>query len=153
MSDTVLIVVILASTTGLAVAIVLTILALMRGLIAKARARVEAQIPAHAIIFADYMANNFGVQSQGALQLRGNGALVLSNDALQFFMLVSERELKIPLANITGVSFTNRHLGKTVGRKLLAVDFTNDAGAADRVAWYVREPDTWEQRLRERTSA
>jgi hypothetical protein len=76
---------------------------------------------------------------------------VLTKDTLHFFMLVGQRELKIPLSAITGVSFVNRHLGKTVGRKLLAVDFHNEAGAADRVAWYVREPDAWQQRLQQHT--
>jgi hypothetical protein len=146
-NESVMIVAIIAGSLGLAVVIVLLIFALMRGLVSKAKARVAAQIPAQAIVMVDWMANNFGVQSLGVTQLRGNGALVLSKDTLHFFMLVGQRELKIPLAAITGVSLVNRHLGKTVGRKLLAVDFTNDAGAADRVAWYVREPDAWQQRL------
>jgi hypothetical protein len=152
-NESVMIVAIIAGSIGLAVVIVLLIFVLMRGLVSKAKARVAAQIPAEAIVMVDWVANNFGVQSLGVTQLRGNGALVLTKDTLHFFMLVGQRELKIPLASITGISFVNRHLGKTVGRKLLAVDFNNEAGAADRVAWYVRELDAWQQRLREHTKA
>jgi hypothetical protein len=145
------IVLMVAAIAGALVLGLAVVLAILRALVSKARARVAAQIPADAILMVDWFANNFGVQSQGVAQLRGNGALVLTNAALHFFMFVPQRELKIPLAAITAVSSARSHLGKTVGRELLAVDFTNEAGATDRVAWLVRELDAWQLRLSEHT--
>jgi hypothetical protein len=123
------------------------VFAILRVWVGRFRARVQAQFPADGIVMAEWFANNFGVQSRGVTQLRGNGALVLGKDALHFVMMATKNELKIPLASITAVSFAKSHLGKTVGRKLLAIDFTNEAGAADRVALLVRQPEAWQQAL------
>lgn len=120
---------------------------LLRVWIGKFRAQVQARFAAEEIVLADWFANNFGEQSRGAAQLRGNGALILGKQTLHFVMMANKRELTIPLASITGVSFVKSHLGKSVGRKLLAVDFTNEAGAPDRVALLVRQPEAWQQAL------
>lgn len=125
------------------------VFAILRVWIGKFRARVQAQFAADEIVLADWFANNFGVQSRGVVQLRGNGALVLGKDALLFVMMATKTELRIPLGSVTAVSFAKSHLGKTVGRKLLAIDFINEAGAADRVALLVRQPDVWQQALQQ----
>jgi hypothetical protein len=144
---------IVATVVGATVLGLLPVFAFLRVLKSKLRARVEAQLSADAIVMADWFANNFGVQSRGVTQLRGNGALVLGKDALHFFMMASQTELRIPLASITAVSVANSHLGKTVGRKLLAVDFSNEAGESDRVVWLVRQPDAWQQALQRHTGS
>ena len=134
------------------------VFALLRVWIGKFRAQVQARFAADEIVLAEWFANNFGVQSRGVTQLRGNGALVLGTDALHFVMMATKSELKIPLASITAVSFANSHLGKTVqawtgARKLLAVDFTNEVGAPDRVALLVHQPEAWQQALQQHTRA
>lgn len=126
---------------------------LLRAWIGKFRARVQARFPADAIVLAEWSANSFGVRSRGPAQGRGNGALVLSKQTLHFVMMATERELTIPLTSITAVSFVKSHLGKSVGRKLLAVDFSNEAGAPDRVALLVREPEAWQHALQQRLQA
>ena len=138
---------IIAVVVGSIVLVSLAVLVLLRSMSGKLRARVEAQLPAESIVLADWFANSFGVQSRGVTQLRGNGALVLTRDALHFFMMVTHNDLRIPLASITGISFVSSHLGKTVGRTLLAIDFSNDVNAPDRVALLVRQPELWMQTL------
>lgn len=92
---------------------------------------------------ADLRANFFGIESKGAAQLRGNGALVLTKDALHFYQLVPRRDFRFPLADIRSMELVRSHLGKSVGYKLLKVHFTQD-GAADSVAWFVPDPEGWQ---------
>lgn len=91
-------------------------------------------------------ANSFGVQSAGALQLRGNGGLVLTANELHFFMLVPSRELRIPLADIREVKTVKSHLGKTVAQPLLHVRWAIGEGE-EAVAWWVRDVEAWKAKL------
>lgn len=87
-------------------------------------------------------ANFFGRLSLGMGQIRGNGVLVLTPDELYFMMFVPRREVTIPLDRITSVSMPRSHLRKTVGMKLLRVDFASESGE-DAAAWAVRDPGQW----------
>jgi hypothetical protein len=121
-------------------------LAVMRGVMSLMRRKLGKQIRAklagRTIIRESIGANFFGLSSKGLAQVRGNGALVLTPDQLYFAMFVPRRELTIPLADIVSVSTPRSHLGKTVGMKLLRVDFRVPAGQ-DSVAWAVRDLDDW----------
>ncbi len=99
------------------------------------------------IVAIDDRANGFGVTSAGVVQIRGNGCLAASRDELVFVMWVPKRELRIPRARITGIERTRWHLGKTVGRELLLVRFTNERGEEDAAAWLVRDLPLWEATL------
>ena len=92
-------------------------------------------------------ANYFGRESAALGQVRGNGALVLTRDALHFFLALPRRELTIPLPSVKAVSLPRSHRGKTVFRPLLRVDFRQEDGTADAAAWYVRNPQDWKQAL------
>jgi hypothetical protein len=83
------------------------------------------------------------------VQLRGNGSLALTRDTLAFMRALSKQPpLMIPRAAIQKVESTRSHLGKAVGRPLLAVHFVNAAGEVDVVAWLVRDLDRWLGQLR-----
>lgn len=110
-------------------------------------AEVAARLGAEGIVIADESANFFGVESRGAAQLRGNGHLAASPDRILFVMWLPRRELTIPRDRITAVERTRSHLGKSVGRELLRVRFTNDEGRPDSVAWLVRDLAAWESAL------
>lgn len=99
------------------------------------------------MVAADDSANFFGVESRGAAQIRGNGYLAASPDEILFIMWLPRRELAIPLSRVTAVERATSHLGKTIGRELLRVRFTNDAGQPDSVAWFVRDLPMWESAL------
>ncbi len=97
-------------------------------------------------------ANYFGQESRGRAQIRGNGALVLTEQNLIFVLAAPRRELVIPLAEVTGTALTRRHLGKTIIRRLLRVDWRGAEGP-DAVAWAVARPELWVrdiERLRRR---
>jgi hypothetical protein len=101
------------------------------------------------VILRDLGALTFGLESRGVFQARGNGALVLTPDELGWFQLIPERNsLRIRRESITKVDTVKAHLGKTYGRDLLRVTFTNN-GKPDSMAWYVMDLDAWLSKLRE----
>lgn len=100
------------------------------------------------MLVADESANFFGVESRGKGQVRGNGYLAASPGQILFVMWMPRRELAIPRHRVTAVERTRSHLGKSVGRELLRVRFTNDAGEPDSAAWLVRDLGAWESALR-----
>jgi hypothetical protein len=84
----------------------------------------------------------FGIESAGKLQLRGNGLLSLLDTELVFSMLVPARTFRIPLADIVSIDDPRWFLGKSHGRKLLAVGWTIEA-RTERAAWFVPDLDGW----------
>jgi hypothetical protein len=117
-----------------------------RSIAPKLRERVASAYPGGDVVFEDLKANNFGLQSRGVTQLRGNGALVLTKSSLRFFQVLPRSEVNIPLSTITAVDTTRVHLGKTVGHKLLRVTFDLQ-GQSDTIAWYVTDVDAWIAKL------
>ena len=95
----------------------------------------------------DESANCFGVESAGVWQVRGNGCLAATDDEILFIMWLPRRELRISREWITAVERTRSHLGKTIGRELLRVRFTNRSGDPDAVAWHVKDLPAWEATL------
>ena len=106
-----------------------------------ARAKIEERFPNGDYLRAADMANNFGVTSKGVAQLRGNGALVLTREVLHFLALAGA-DLSIPRSSIRASSMVRSHLGKSVGRALLKVEYANDS-----VAFFVEEPEAWQAAL------
>ena len=106
-----------------------------------AREKIAARFPEGDYLRASEMANNFGVTSKGVTQARGNGALVLTHDALHFLALAGA-DLSIPRSSIHASSIVSSHLGKSVGRALLKVEYDNDS-----VAFFVEEPEAWREAL------
>lgn len=116
-------------------------------------ARVRVRYPDEAqVLAADYGANSFGLESKGKLQLRGNGALVLTPKELRFFQYMPESEVEIPLTKITEISFVRSHLGKATPYRLLKVQFAGQAGP-DSIAVFVRDPDAMRTQLEQARSA
>ncbi len=99
---------------------------------------VDARFAPGEAVLTDPMANYFGRASRGGMEVRGNGALVLTDKALWFHRIGADAPLEIPLASITSVDTTRSHAGKTIGRDLLRVSFDDDS-----VAWYVRDLAGW----------
>ncbi len=112
----------------------------------KLKERVGKVYAPEAIVFSDSRASNFGLESKGSTQQRGNGALVLTANELHFFQLIPKSDFRIPLDKIKKVDTVRTHLGKTVGRKLLYVSFTVDGGE-DAVAFSVSDIDAWLSKL------
>lgn len=108
--------------------------------------RIAAIYHADQILLSDLTANNFGLESWGVFQGRGNGALVLTKNCLHFFRFIKGGDVRIPLESITDVSFTKSHLGKATIYNLLKVQFVTE-GKRDSIAWYLADSDTWKNTI------
>lgn len=117
----------------------------------KAQAIIDERFEASQVVRAEPGANYFGQQSKGAAQIRGNGALVLTDQVLWFCMIAPRRELEIPLEKITGVRFEKWFLGKTKGGTILVVDFEGPEGP-DAAGWLVRDHEGWKAELLSRAT-
>ncbi len=143
----------LAMASGfLAVAVAVMVVAALwlRKLREETARELERELGADAVWRMDPGANCFGVRSVGVAQVRGNGCLALTDDALVFRMWTPRKTLVIPRDRVLEVDTARSHLGKSKGIKLLRVRFTNDAGQPDVVAWAVRHLDDWLEDLERR---
>ena len=84
-------------------------------------------------------ANFFGQRSAGTWQIRGNGNLVLAADGLYFQRTLPSRIYYVDYRDIISLETPNSFLGKTRFTPLLQVNFTNDAGEADAMAWQLAD--------------
>ena len=128
------------------VALVLAVMYVAKTLRKRGRAEIDRRFPAADVLLSETLAQSYGQQSRGATQARGNGALALTTCEHFFLLYVPERELRIPLSDITAVSHPRGHLGKTGGVKLLHVAFTTPDGE-DAIAWRVPDPEAWKAKL------
>lgn len=121
---------------------------LVRTLESNRASEVRSELGDRPVIAVTTNANFFGLTSIGPhRQIRGNGVLVLLDDELLFRLWLPRREVSIPLVNIRKVDVASSHLGKTKGRDLLRVTFTNDDGNDDSGAWLVRHLPQWKTEL------
>lgn len=119
-----------------------------QGLRKRGREAIARRHPDSDVVLSETLAQSFGLQSLGAAQLRGSGALALTSGELFFLMYAPTREVVIPLASIDAVTLPRSHLGKTQGVELLHVRYTVD-GAEDAIAWRVPDPRAWKAKLDE----
>ena len=99
------------------------------------------------VLGATSNANYFGTESLGRGQLRGNGVMVLTEDALHYEMWAPIRSVRIPVSRMVRTENARSHLGRSVLRPLLKVVFENDRGETDSCAWLVRDVETWRRAL------
>jgi hypothetical protein len=107
---------------------------------------IEHRFAGRRIILMALNANFFGKKSKGVGQIRGNGALVLTDDQLWFCLAAPTREIAIPINQIQSVETKRSHLGRTIFRPLLAVMF-NYQGQNEQIAWYVSDPGKWKSAI------
>lgn len=100
------------------------------------------------IICHDNMANYFGMESYKGKQTRGNGVLVLAQRELYFLRLLPRMELCIPLKRIKRIVTPSSFLGKSVLKPLLKVEYQDEDGALNSVAWYVKDLTTFKKSLK-----
>lgn len=132
------------ATIGLLAVILRQITGFMRQVLVRRIA--ESFAAGERLLLQDLSANFIGRQSAGGMQLRGNGALVLTSGSLEFLMLWPNRRIRIPVSSITGTSVVRSHCGRTIGRDLLKVQYMTGAGE-DSMAWYVPDVRGWQNQL------
>jgi hypothetical protein len=111
--------------------------------IREAEQRLRERLGGEPFVLRDDMANSLGLRSRGPVQLRGNGVLVLTRQHLAFAPLFRNDPLVIELARIRRVDTTRSHLGKSIARDLLSVEFDDD-----QIVWFVRDLPAWLAALR-----
>lgn len=99
------------------------------------------------IVGASTGANFMGVESQGGRQLRGNGALVLTQEKLWFMRVFPAKEYSIPLDAVEQVSLPRSFAGKTKGVRLLCVRYSTGVRGQDQMAWAVKNPEGWKEAI------
>ncbi|WP_415971968.1 hypothetical protein [Rhodococcus sp. 077-4] len=142
MNVTVIVLLGIVGVVLLIVGIAVLVKVLVRRLSSSSQSAIAQQFADSSVVKSDPMANFFGLGSKGGAQVRGNGALVLTDSELWFRRIGSSTLLRIPLQDIDGADVTGSHAGKTVGRSLLRVHFRTEA-AADSAAWLVENPESW----------
>lgn len=87
-------------------------------------------------------ATSLGLTSKGVGQVRGTGTLALTSEELGFAQWKPPHLVRIPLGTITRVGTTRSHLGKTIGRDLLLVEWT-EGRVDDSIALAVADLGSW----------
>ena len=93
-----------------------------------------AAVPAGAVLHEGLVVGQ-GLVGGGWASMKGNGALVLTEDELVFVLAMPRRTLRIPRASILEVDVTRRHAGQASGRRWVRVRFTREDGQEDAFAF------------------
>ena len=134
---------------GIALVVVLVLLFVrMRKIRKECRETLAKRYNSGDIICHDNRANYFGIESYKGKQIRGNGVLVLAQRELYFLRLLPRMELCIPLKRIKKVVTPSIFLGKSALKPLLKVDYQDEDGVLNSVAWYVKDLDTFKNSLK-----
>jgi hypothetical protein len=104
---------------------------------------VKQRLGPNNVVILDDSANFFGLESGSVWQVRGNGCLAATNDAVFFRMWSPRKEIWIARRNIIAVETPKSHLYKTHFHDLLKIRFRNWRGYEDSVAWEVRDLGAW----------
>ena len=100
------------------------------------------------VLIFDDISNFFGQESLGAWKIRGNGVLILTDEELFFGMWKPKKGLSINVKSILEITNPKSHLRESTFIKLLKINFKNENGESDSVAWFVRNLNKWNEILR-----
>ena len=87
-------------------------------------------------------ANLFGQESKGVGQIGGTGLLVVTESEVYFERYLPKAEFHIPLTSIQSIETPDKHMGKAIGSPLIKLNFTNEQGQADSIAWWVADVES-----------
>lgn len=94
-------------------------------------------------------ANVSGLESQGMVQVRGNGVIALTGDDLRITRAAPSAEWRIPFDQIKEVTLESSFLGKRRSMQVLVITFAEDGQPADRIGVYVRQPQAWLEAIKQ----
>lgn len=117
------------------------VFAVLRQLAQRKEASVRQRFPDARRV--DRAASFFGQESLGVTQMRGTGALILTDSELIFEMWVTDKQFRVPLLNIQSIENPTSFLGKSRFTPLLKVVYRNEKGASDAMAWHVSDLANW----------
>lgn len=143
---------VIVGLVGLILAVTLVPLALFFGLVIwwlrRKKAAVTRQWEREGVVFLrGPVGSNFsGLESQGLMQIRGNGFIALTRHDLRITRALPPAEWRIPHRQIKGVSLESSFLSKGRIMKVLVVTF-EETGRQDRIGVYVRDGVGWAEAI------
>ena len=87
-------------------------------------------------------ASLFGQESKGVGQIGGVGMVVVTDSEVYFERYLPKAEFHIPLSSIQSIETPDKHMGKAIGSPLIKLNFTNEQGQADSIAWWVADAES-----------
>ena len=111
--------------------------------------RLDSRFGIENLILYSTSANYFGRKSKGMMQVRGNGALALTEEGIFFQMAMPDEEFFINYSDILSADVRKSFLGKSVFKPLLHLELKSN-GETDEVAWYVENPEEWVEKILEK---
>lgn len=108
--------------------------------------REETRIVAFAVTF-------YGVESLNRKPQRIQGALILTDTALFFHSRFGDKGYDLPLSAISGIGTTDRFCNKALYQTVVSINFRNESGGPDRVAYKIPHPANWVSALRKSLTA
>ena len=126
---------------------------IFRAVIMRRRRAAEArrELAEHEIIRIEETADFKGQRSLGSKQDTGKGVLALTPHKLYFLLWMPKTEIEVYASAMASVELVDEFMGKpdTQRKKLLQVNFENDAGHKDAMAWQVPEHEQWEKAIQD----
>lgn len=95
------------------------------------------------ILMMDKYALYVAIESDGFSHFRGCGYLILTEDELYFERQLDRKLFSIPTGKIIKVEPVKRMAGQNPAGKMLRVEFKNDGGQTDAIAWKLKKLDEW----------
>ena len=120
----------------------------VRRLTGRRQSELEAELQDETIRYIENGPNFFGQRSKGFRQIRGNGVLALTDQAVHFLMWLPRRKVVIRRDAVTQVEEARTFFYKTNLVPLLKLSFINEKGEEDACAWHVRDLQHWIRELK-----
>lgn len=90
----------------------------------------------------------YGVESLNRKPQRIQGAMILTSDALVFQSRFGDKGYDLPLSAIVGIGTTDKFCNKSLYQTVVSINFKNETGSPDRVAYKIPHPVRWVTALR-----
>lgn len=107
---------------------------------------IATQFDEKAILGVSTQVNFLGQHSKRLTQIRGNGALILTQEQLTFILAFPQREYTIPLHQITKVTTRKSFLLKSYFTQLLVIHFFHDE-IEDSIAFEIKNRQQWHEAI------
>lgn len=138
---------------GIAIAVALivglvVVFARMRKIRKECRETLAGRYDSKEIVCHDNLAHYLGMESFEGKQTRGKGVLILAQSELYFLRLHPRMELCIPLKRIKRIVTPTVFLDVAAPSPLLQINFQEEDGSTNSVAWKVQNVDSFTQSLK-----
>lgn len=115
--------------------------------------RITSRFTKEETIMVAFAVTFYGVESLNKKPQRIQGALILTGNTLVFHSRFGDKGYDLPLSAISGIGTTDKFCNKPLSQTVVSINFKNETGAADRVAYKIPHPVRWVTALRRSLTA